>query len=115
MASSVYRKYFEAISGTKDKVRCTVKIEDKACGKEVDSKKASNLQDHLRRHHQELYETIQASPKSARSSNQPSIDSFAIAVSGKFSGATRDLLMGFATSTVPINLLNNPSFKVSIF
>lgn len=113
--SSVYRQYFEAIEGVTNKVKCTIDVKDKKCGTTFNPKKASNLQDHLKIVHKDFYATIQASLKQIRQPNQQTLDSFGVVTLNKPTGAMRDLLMGFSISTMPINLLNNPSFKVSIF
>jgi hypothetical protein len=113
MTSSIYRQYFEAIEGVTDKLKCTVDVGGKKCGQSIASKKSSTLQQHLQVSHKDFYATIQASPKPIRQSNQPTLEGFAVATPGKNSGPMRDLLMIFATSTVPTSLLANSSSKVS--
>jgi hypothetical protein len=113
--TSIYRQHFEAIEGVTDKVKCAVENNGKKCGKQVDSKKASNLQFHLKEHHAEFYATIQASPKPTRQPNQSSLDNFAVATPGKSSGSMRELQMYYATSTAAINDLSNPYLRVIFF
>lgn len=107
MSTSIYRQYFVAVDGKSDKVKCTVG----ECKEEVSSKKASNLQFHLQKHHGEFYAAIQASPKAMSSKDQPS--GFFIGTPSKRSGSMRELQMLYATSTAPIDILKNPYFKVS--
>ena len=109
---SIYRQYFEPIQGVTEKVACNILVKGIKCGAKIKSKKASNLQAHVHDVHNELYQTIQASPKAAIPSNQSTLDNFAVSTPGKSSDSMRDLLMYYATSTAPINDLSNPHLKV---
>jgi hypothetical protein len=69
---STYRQYFVAVEGKSETVRCS--IVGCKLSEDISCKKASNLQDHLKRHHNEFYVSIQASPKAVRSKDQSSIN-----------------------------------------
>ena len=108
---SNYWSYYVPVEGNPERVKCDIG----QCEQTVTSAKLSNAQSHIKLMHKAIYDKIDKSKTPATLLNQPTLDSLLIATPGKTSGATRDFLMMFASSKMPINTVSNECFKVSSY